>query len=156
MSCVNSRGAEQLFDHAVAYAGEMAVKWLDKPQDHDYPAAADYLGLLADDETIEELVAKMQRSRGIVHKYAKDILRASQLDVLGADNHHVALDLDKIKNGVALSPILLVRGDFLKHTPLVIADGYHRVCASYHTDENTKIPAVLVFHSKSHTQASWG
>jgi hypothetical protein len=24
-----------------------------------------------------------------------------------------------------------------------IADGYHRVCASYHTDENTDIPVVL-------------
>jgi len=27
---------------------------------------------------------------------------------------------------------------------LQIADGYHRVCASYHTDENTDIPVVLV------------
>jgi hypothetical protein len=24
-----------------------------------------------------------------------------------------------------------------------IADGYYRVCASYHTDENTAIPVVL-------------
>ena len=27
---------------------------------------------------------------------------------------------------------------------LQIADGYHRVCASYHTDENTDIPVKIV------------
>jgi len=27
---------------------------------------------------------------------------------------------------------------------LVVADGYHRVCASYWIDENTDIPCVLV------------
>jgi hypothetical protein len=27
---------------------------------------------------------------------------------------------------------------------LQIADGYHRVCACYHTDENLDLPAVLV------------
>jgi hypothetical protein len=47
-----------------------------------------------------------------------------------------------------LSPVLLVRG----HTnpplhvndDLVIADGYHRVCASHHLDENADIPCKLV------------
>jgi hypothetical protein len=38
----------------------------------------------------------------------------------------------------------LVRGDFRTATPLQIADGYHRVCASYLTDENTPIPCRLV------------
>jgi hypothetical protein len=55
----------------------------------------------------------------------------------------VASDLAKIKKGKQLSPILLVRGDYLAGQPLQIADGYHRVCASYHTDENTDIPVVL-------------
>jgi hypothetical protein len=72
----------------------------------------------------------------------KDILRASQLALLGADNKHVATDLQKAKAGTPLSPILLVRGDG-KH-PLIVADGYHRVCASYWIDENTDIPCVLV------------
>ena len=43
-----------------------------------------------------------------------------------------------------MSPILLVRGDFTTGVPLQIADGYHRVCASYHTDENTDIPVVRI------------
>jgi hypothetical protein len=36
-----------------------------------------------------------------------------------------------------------VRGDLVSGCVLQIADGYHRVCASYHTDENTDIPVVL-------------
>jgi hypothetical protein len=119
------------------------VKWLEKPDAHDFPAAADYLALLADPHTVEALTQSLQ-SADIVHKKAKDILRAAQLSLLPADNPHVASDLSKIKKGEPLSPILLVRGDFAAGVPLQIADGYHRVCASYHTDENTDIPVVIV------------
>ncbi len=42
--------------------------------------------------------------------------------------------------GKALSPVLLVRGELREDIALQIADGYHRVCASYHLDENTDIP----------------
>jgi hypothetical protein len=55
----------------------------------------------------------------------------------------VAADLRKIEDGTPLSPILLVRGDLEAGTALEVADGYHRVCASYHTDENTQIPCRL-------------
>jgi hypothetical protein len=119
------------------------VKWLEKPEAHDFPAAADYLALLADPHTVEALTQSLQ-SADIVHKKAKDILRAAQLSLLPADNPHVASDLSKVKKGDPLSPILLVRGDFAAGVPLQIADGYHRVCASYHTDENTDIPVVIV------------
>jgi hypothetical protein len=27
--------------------------------------------------------------------------------------------------------------------PLIVADGYHRICASYHLDENTDIPCRI-------------
>ena len=120
-----------------------SVKWLEKPEAHDFPAAADYLALLAEPGAANELAEKLKT--GIVaHKKAKDILRAAQLGLLDADNPHVANDLSKIKKGQPLSPILLVRGDFTRGVPLQIADGYHRVCASYHTDENTDIPVVIV------------
>jgi hypothetical protein len=120
-----------------------SVKWLEKPEAHDFPAAADYLALLAEPATANQLAEKLKA--GIVStKKAKDILRAAQLRLLPADNPHVAADLSKIKKGQPLSPILLVRGDFTKGVPLQIADGYHRVCASYHTDENTDIPVVIV------------
>ena len=44
-----------------------------------------------------------------------------------------------MKTGERLSPVLLVRGDRGNRFPLVIADGYHRICASYHIDENVVI-----------------
>jgi hypothetical protein len=118
------------------------VKWLDKPEDHDYPAAADYLGLVADPQTVNTLTDKL-RAGEIMHKKAKDILRAAQLALLPVDNPHVASDLAKIKKGQSLSPILLVQGDYETGVALQVADGYHRVCASYHTDENTDIPVIL-------------
>jgi hypothetical protein len=119
------------------------VKWLEKPEAHDFPAAADYLALLADPGTANKLAEKL-KAGVIAHKKAKDILRAAQLTLLPVENPHVSADLAKIKKGQELSPILLVRGDFTKGVPLQIADGYHRVCASYHTDENTDIPVVIV------------
>jgi hypothetical protein len=120
-----------------------SVKWLEKPETHDFPAAADYLDLLADPAIVKKLTKRLQAG-SVVHKKAKDILRAAQLSLLPVENPHVAADLTKIEKGVALSPILLVRGDIVAGVPLQIADGYHRVCASYHTDENTDIPVVLV------------
>ncbi|MBJ8339182.1 hypothetical protein JGU71_09810 [Antrihabitans sp. YC3-6] len=118
------------------------TKWKDAPDEHDYPAAADYLALLADPASVQRLTDEL-RAAPIVHKKAKDILRAAGLTLLPRDNPHVAADLDKIDNGKSLSPILLVRGDLVSGAPLQIADGYHRVCASYHTDENTDIPAKI-------------
>ncbi|HTY31812.1 hypothetical protein [Mycobacterium sp.] len=119
------------------------VKWLEEPESHDFPAAADYLALLADPGTANQLSEKLKA--GIVsRKKAKDILRAARLGLLPEDNPHVAADLSRIKKGEALSPILLVRGDLTTGVPLQIADGYHRVCASYHTDENTDIPVIIV------------
>jgi hypothetical protein len=119
------------------------VKWLKRPEAHDFPAAADYLDLLADAPTVQDLTDRLQAG-SIVHKKAKDILRAAGLTLLPVDNPHVAADLAKIKKKQPLAPILLVRGDLAAGVHLQIADGYHRVCASYHTDENTDIPVILV------------
>jgi hypothetical protein len=124
-----------------------SVNWLEKPEAHDFPAAADYLDLLADSHAVKELTQRLQDGT-VAHKKAKDILRAAQLSLLPVDNPHVAADLSKIKKGNPLSPILLVRGDFSTGVPLQIADGYHRVCASYHTDENTDIPVILASWSR--------
>ena len=119
------------------------VLWGEAPDEHDYPAAADYLALLAPAEQISEIVAALKQAP-IVHKKAKDLLRASCLALLPIDNPHVQRDLKKIKKGTALSPILVVRGELNTGVALQIADGYHRVCASYHTDENTDIPVRIV------------
>ena len=121
----------------------MAVKWLDKPEAHDYDAAAAYLSMLAEPAAVEKTVAALKTAKPVYQK-AKDILRAAGLALLPETNAHVRSDLGKISGAERLSPILLVRGSAVSGYPLQIADGYHRVCASYVTDENTSIPCHLV------------
>jgi hypothetical protein len=119
------------------------VKWLDRPEMHDYQAAEDFLSLIMSPDQAADRRRQLSDAKDqVTHRKAKDILRASQLTLLGQDNKHVAADLAKVNMGQALSPILLLRGD--DEHPLIIADGYHRVCASYWVDENTDIPCVLV------------
>ena len=119
------------------------VLWGEEPDEHDYPAAADYLALLAPAAQISEIVAALKQAP-IVHKEAKDLLRASCLALLPKDNPDVQRDLKKIKKGTPLSPILAVRGELNTGVAMQIADGYHRVCASYYTDQNTDIPVRIV------------
>jgi hypothetical protein len=118
------------------------VAWKNEPDEHDYPAAGDYLTLIAPPDVVEHLVDGL-RAAEIIHQKAKDILRASELVLLDVENPHVAADLKKVKKGIELSPVLLIQGDLASDRRLQIADGYHRVCASYHVDENTDIPCRL-------------
>lgn len=119
-------------------ADAQTVRWLDQPADHDYPAAASYLALLAAPDEVDRLVAAL-RAAGPTTFKAKDILRAAGLALLPIDNPHVASDLEKIRDGKALAPILLVRGELTSGIGLQIADGYHRVCASYHVNEDSEV-----------------
>jgi hypothetical protein len=119
------------------------VDWLEEPEEHDYPAATAYLSLVAATSVTEAAEAAF-RSAAAAHFKAKDILRAARLEVLPETNPHVASDLAKVRAGRALAPVLLVRGDLGSGRPAQIADGYHRVCASYLTDENTDIPVRII------------
>jgi len=117
--------------------------WQSEPDAHDFPAARTYLSLIAESSLVDKLVKLLEHAPPSTYE-AKDLLRASRLTLLPEDNMHVALDLDKVKRGEKLSPILLVRGRFAKSRDLVIADGYHRVCASYWLSENSPIPCRIV------------
>jgi hypothetical protein len=117
--------------------------WQNEPDAHDFPAARTYLSLIAEPSLVDRLVKLLEHAPTTTYE-AKDLLRASRLSLLAQDNMHVALDLDKVKRGEKLSPILLVRGRFVKSRDLVIADGYHRVCASYWLSENSPIPCRIV------------
>jgi hypothetical protein len=119
------------------------VRWKDDPENHDYPAAVAYLSLLLPDAEVARVTAALRVAAPDLRK-AKDVLRAARLALLPADNPHVAADLQKVADGKALSPVLLVRGDFRADIPLQIADGYHRVCAAYHVAENTDVCCRIV------------
>jgi hypothetical protein len=113
--------------------------WKDEPEAQDFPAAESYLSLLIGSAAAAKLVKAMRNGQTLQHFAAKDILRAAGLPLLGADDSEVAADLDKVKLGRKLSPVLLVQG-----IPLWVADGYHRVCASYHLDEKTPVPCRMI------------
>jgi hypothetical protein len=93
-------------------------------------------------ETAAKLVKALRKQDGLTHFAAKDILRSSGLPLLGPEDSEVAADLEKVKFGKKLSPVLLIQG-----TPLWVADGYHRVCASYHLNEKTELPCRIVARS---------
>jgi hypothetical protein len=123
--------------------GMVKELWKNEPDPHDFPAAADYLSLLLPEAAVIATIKAMGKAQ-ITQRKAKDLLRASRLPILQADNVHVRNDLGKIANGVLLSPVLLVRGSLANGWPLQIADGYHRVCASFHTAEDANIPCLIV------------
>jgi hypothetical protein len=117
--------------------------WTEAPDDHDYPAAEDYLSLLVSPKAAHRIAGELETAP-IEHRKAKDLLRASALPVLAPDDVHVAKDLDKVRKGKPLSPVLLVRGKLASGVPMTVADGYHRICASHHLNEDADIPCRIV------------
>lgn len=117
-----------------------AINWLKEPEAHDYPAALSYLGLIYDEAAATALVNKLQRAPVSTFK-AKDIFRASGLTLLGISNSHVDKDQKKILAGTGVSPLLLVRD--AARGRVIIADGYHRMCAVYSFDEDALISCKI-------------
>jgi len=117
------------------------IRWRQEPEAHDYEAARSYLTLTFETAKAGRFVALLRRSRVTSFK-AKDIFRASALSLLGISNAHVEKDRRKIAAGNKLSPLLLVR-DAIRGR-VIIADGYHRLCAVYGYDEEALIPCKIV------------
>ena len=117
------------------------MRWLAKPEESNYPAALSYLSLTYDARTAKAKVEALRAAPLATFK-AKDIFRASGLSLLGVSNKHVAKDQEKIHGGKELSPLLLVRDG--AHGRVIIADGYHRLCAVYSFDEDAEIPCKIV------------
>lgn len=116
------------------------IGWLDTPEDQDYPAAKSYLDLIFSSEVSQGYILSLQKWEVYFFK-AKDIFRASHLSLLWVSNSHVKKDQQKIKNNIPLSPLLLVRDS--RNCSVIIADGYHRLCAVYGYDEDAMIPCKI-------------
>jgi disulfide oxidoreductase YuzD len=117
------------------------IKWLAKVEEHDYPAAQSYLLLLYDKKQVKKFITLLKAAEVSQFK-SKDIFRASGLSLLGISNSHVEKDNKKIRDGKFLSPLLLVRDPH--NGKVIIADGYHRLCAVYGFDEDTWIHCKIV------------
>ena len=119
------------------------VKWRSAPKGRDYDGARNYLTLLGSESEADRLVRHLKQAAPI-ERAPKDLLRAAALPLLPVDDPRVRQDLKHVDAGKALAPILLVRGDLKNSRHLVVADGYHRICASYHIDEDRPVPCRIV------------
>ena len=112
--------------------------WKDETGRARLPGGSLTCCVLAEPDLVAALVRRLERAP-IAQFKAKDILRASGLVALPSTNRHVARDVAKITAGTPLSPVLLIRGDLRHAVPVQVADGYHRVCASYLLDEDADV-----------------
>ena len=125
----------------MAKATGKEIKWLPDVAELNYAAAESYLSIIYSVDRVSAIMVKFRRA-AIVQFKAKDIFRASQLSLLGVSNLHVEKDRKKISEGKGLSPPLLVRDK--KIGKVVIADGYHRLCAIYSFNEEALIQCKIV------------
>jgi hypothetical protein len=113
------------------------VKWAAQPEKDDYPAAERYLSLLFEPSAASEYVRRLKKA-GVAQYKASDLFRASGLEFTSSQ---VKAQRKKITAGKKLSPLLLVRDT--KRGRVVIADGFHRMCAVYSLDDEASIPCKL-------------
>jgi hypothetical protein len=119
------------------------LKWGARPTAEDLTAARRYLSLVVPALQAAKLARDLRSAPPVTHA-AKDLLRASGLALLKKDELTVARDLRRIHKGKRLSPVLLVQGDLARARSLVVADGYHRICAVCYYDEDAPITCRMV------------
>jgi hypothetical protein len=115
--------------------------WLNEPEEKDFLAATNYLSLLFADADAASMAEDL-RNAPAINREANDLLRASRLELLPETDPVVKKNIKKVARGRPLSPVLLVR--VRANEPLIVADGYHRICASYHLDEDIEISCRMV------------
>ncbi len=120
---------------------KIKIRWLKVPQKHDYPAARAYLTLLLTSREAEKIIERLKSAK-VEEFAAKDIFRAANVPLLPKSDSDVRKDRRLIRSKTALSPLLLYRDPALHK--LVIADGYHRLCAVYSFDEESMIHCQIV------------
>jgi hypothetical protein len=117
------------------------VKWLKQPADKDYAAAETYLQLLYGPKKARSWSKKLKAVP--MAKYAaKDLLRASATPISEVEAFDWVKQHKEIAEGTPLSPILLIRQE--NGGPLIIADGFHRLCAVFGVDQQAPVPCKIV------------
>jgi hypothetical protein len=114
------------------------IRWKKTPGAADLEAARRYLSLIEPLAATAALQRALRSAKTTEHA-AKDLLRASALPLLTREESQVAQDLKRIRKGRTLAPVLLVQGDGGRAVALIVADGYHRICAAWYHDEDAPI-----------------
>ena len=117
--------------------------WTHDVQEKQLGDAQTFLSLYGDKDAETYGKDFQDNADDICHYRANDILRAAKLPLQPVNDPDVTRHIAEMKGGQKLHPVLLVRGKLGKR-PLVIADGYHRVCAGFYDDPNQDIPCVAI------------
>lgn len=119
------------------------IRWKDDLSAADAAAADGYLSLALAPHMAESIDAKFAAAE-LTRCKAKDILRAAGVDGAGTDGDpHVKTELAEVEAGKELAPVMLISfADVM--VPLIIAAGYHRVCAVHFLDPEAEVPAKLI------------
>jgi hypothetical protein len=115
------------------------IRWHNRIRKRHIKRATAFLRLFLNKKDLNKLKAKLKKHR-ITTDYhtAKDIIRASQSQMVADDNANLLEHINDVKNGLAFYPVILVRAK----KRLFIADGFHRICTAYSIDDKTKIASV--------------
>jgi hypothetical protein len=117
------------------------IKWSKQPEKEEYSAANTYLSLIFSEKEASKRVKKLREAK-IAKYHVKDILRASSLPLLPPGDSLVKEAHEKILAGKRISPLLLTR--HVQTGRVIVADGYHRLCAVYSIDEDADLPCKIV------------
>lgn len=119
---------------------KVEIKWLPEPASDTYDSAKTFLELMYKPKKARRWVKRLKKA-GVSEYAAKDILRASAIPIATVRAFDWKKQQDEIKQGDPLSPILLIRQN--NGGPLIIADGFHRMCALFSTDQEVSVPCKI-------------
>ena len=118
----------------------MQINWRDEPKYKSFVEAQEYLDIFG----LGREVRRFNRASSKTMK-AKDILRVTGQTPAKPKDPHVKKKLKQMQKGKKIQPVLLiwVDGALGPKPQLLIADGFHRISAAFHLDEDTEVHTLL-------------
>lgn len=115
---------------------DKAVKWRKRPRKKDYPAAQAYLTLMLGQTSARRLTRRLRAAK-LRMLPARDILRASRTPMSEVRAFDWVRQNKDIRKGRPFAPLLLVCD--ARSGRLIVADGFHRLCAAFAQDQDAKV-----------------
>lgn len=118
----------------------MKINWRLEPKRKSFKEAREYLDIFGLGDDVRRFGGAKPKAM-----MAKDILRVTGQTPAKPNDPHVKKKLRKMRKGKPISPVLLI---WVEHAlgpkpQLLIADGFHRVSAAFHLDEDTQVHTLL-------------
>lgn len=113
-----------------------SVKWIKRPGKKDFPAAEAYLTLTLGQDRARRLIKRLRAAK-LRKLPARDILRASRTPMSEVRAFDWVRQNKDIKKGRPFAPLLLVCDR--RSGKLIVADGFHRLCAAFARDQDAKV-----------------